>query len=121
MPASTVFRVPPISWMSMERSRPERRCSCNRPPIWFTSQPRPMAMTWLKFTWRAKPPKVRRSRVSGSPAVMPQPVLWVSATTPSTFGHSASGSWPVSGLRRKAVAIRSATCAEQFTEVMMPM
>jgi hypothetical protein len=30
-------------------------------------------------------------QASGSPAVMPQPVLCVSATTPSTFGHSAKG------------------------------
>ena len=59
------------------------------------------AMTWLKFACRAKPPSVRRSSVSGSPCVMPQPVLWVSATTPSTFGQSASGSSPVIGLRRK--------------------
>jgi hypothetical protein len=52
---------------------------------------------------------------------MPQPVLCVSATTPSTFGHAASGSSPAKGLRRNAAAISSATCALQFTEVRMPM
>ncbi len=47
--------------------------------------------------------------------VMPQPVLWVSATTPSTLGKSASGSAPVNGLRLNASAIRPATWALQFT------
>ena len=52
---------------------------------------------------------------------MPQPVLWVSATTPSTLGNSASGSLPMKGLRLKASAISEATWAEQFTLVTMPM
>jgi hypothetical protein len=81
-----------------------------------------MAMTWEKFGCRAKPASTRRSTRSGSPSVMPQPVLWVSATTPSTIGVSASGSGPsTKGLRVKLRATRSATWAEQFTLVMMPM
>ncbi|QYU66120.1 amidohydrolase family protein [Leptolyngbya sp. 15MV] len=113
--------VTALSWMSMLRSRPASRCSSSIGPSWFTSQPSPIATTCEKFTCRAKPPRVRRSRRSGSPIVMPQPVLWVRATTPSTFGYAASGSAPVIGFRLNASAIRSATCAEQFTEVTMPM
>ena len=50
---------------------------------------------------------------------MPQPVPWVRATTPSTFGKSASASgwfW-----REKWSAIARATVAEQFTLERMPM
>ncbi len=45
---------------------------------------------------------------------MPQPDLWVSATTPSTLGYAS---------RRfsKCRAIMRATVAEQFTLVRMPM
>ena len=32
-PAATVLRVPPTVWMSSERSRPAKRCSCISPPI----------------------------------------------------------------------------------------
>ncbi len=79
-------------------------------------------MTWLKLGWRAKPASTRRSTRNGSPSVMPHPVLWVSATTPSTAPNSTSGSGPSpKGSRVKLRAIRSATCAEQFTLVMMPM
>ena len=127
IPASTVLRVPPISWMSMLRTRPASRCSCSRPPIWFTSHPSPITTMWEKLTCRAYPASVRRSTRSGSPSVMPHPVLCVSATTPSTFGHAASGSGrpPPSpapnGSRRNASATRFATCALQFTLVSSPM
>ena len=51
-------------------------------------------------------------------AAMPQPVPWVRATTPSTFGKSASRP----GARGNVVGDQlRATVAEQFTEVRMPM
>ena len=51
-----------------------------------------------------------------SPCVsMPQPEPWVSATTPSTLGNSASRS------RVKYSAMPRDTVAEQFTVDRMPM
>ena len=46
---------------------------------------------------------------------MPQPVPWVMATTPSTFGYWASTS------RGKRSAMNFETLAEQFTVERMPM
>ncbi len=45
---------------------------------------------------------------------MPQPLVWVSATTPSTLGYEASAS-PL-----KASATYLETVAEQFTVERMP-
>src|SRR5580692_10843205 len=59
--------------------------------------------------------------VSGSSCVMPQPVLWVSATTPSTLGKSANGLSCVNGFFLKISATMPATCALQFTDVRMPI
>ena len=50
---------------------------------------------------------------------MPQPVPWVSATTPSTFGKAASAAGLV--CREKWSAIARAAVAEQFTLVNTPM
>jgi hypothetical protein len=46
---------------------------------------------------------------------MPQPLLWVRATTPSMLGKDASAS------PSKASATYLATVAEQFTVERMPM
>ena len=62
-----------------------------------------------------QPAIVRRRRSVASPSLaMPQPVLCVSATTPSTLGKSSSRF-------SKCRAIIRATVAEQFTLVRMPM
>jgi hypothetical protein len=50
---------------------------------------------------------------------MPQPVPWVSATTPSTFGNPASADGLV--WREKWSAMARAAVAEQLTLERMPM
>ena len=58
---------------------------------------------------------VRRSTSIGSPSeAMPQPLLCVIATTPSTLGYASSRF-------SKCRAIMRATVAEQLTLVRMPM
>ena len=67
------------------------------------------------FGWSAYPRRVRR--VIWAPSLVgtrPQPVSWVSATTPSTCGY-ASSTRP-----RNWSAISRAVDAEQFTDVTMP-
>ena len=49
------------------------------------------------------------------PGTRPQPLPWVSATTPSTFSKASSAIPP------KCAAIILAVDAEQFTEVSTPM
>ncbi len=88
-PWAMVSRVPPMSCMSKGTSSGPLASPwlSSRSAIWLRSQPRPTTSTAARLAWRAKPASVRRKTSKFRLGVdMPQPVLWVKATTPSTLG-----------------------------------
>ena len=104
------------------RSRPASFCSCIRPPIWLTSQPRPSTTTCGKIHMpRVAAERAAQQASAARSAVMPQPVLWVSATTPSTLGKSASGSSPVNGLLLEDVGDHARDMRAAIHLVRMPI
>ena len=117
-PAATVLVVPPSSCMTNERRRElsSRLCSLNNLLTWLRSQPSPMTSAAARLACSAYPAIVRRRRSIGSPVIsMPQPVACANATTPSTFGNSASRS----GVKYSATLCT--TVAEQLTVDSTPM
>ena len=81
-------RVPPASWMPSTRRQLASGSggSCTSSCTWLTSQPRPMTSTaaYIGVDRVAAAACGAGSRYASPVPAMPQPVPWVTATTPST-------------------------------------